>query len=121
MARNADCDRAQRSLKLHAMASARVELRYRNRAGARALNLSLNGERVEEGGVAVSVRVERREERSIVRAIVSNRGGEPLLWTRCASTSQLDFPPMRPRDFSNMATSVKWLASRRGRHLHASA
>ena len=60
------------------MASDRIELRYRNRAGARELSLSLNSDRVEEGGVAVSLRVERREGRSIVRAIVSNRGGDAI-------------------------------------------
>ncbi len=60
------------------MASDRIELRYRTRAGARALNLRLDHDHIDEDGVALSARVERREERSIVRAIVSNRSGDAI-------------------------------------------
>ena len=44
----------------------------------RTLNLTLGEHRVEAEGVALSARVESRDGRSIVRAVVSNRGGAPI-------------------------------------------
>ena len=77
-ARDVRCDRARPSLKLHAMASDRIELRYRTGDGVRRLNLLLDHDRIEEDGVALSARVDRREERTIVRAIVENRSGDAI-------------------------------------------
>jgi alpha-galactosidase len=60
------------------MARDRIELRYRNRGGARTLNLILDENRIEEDGVALSARIDAREGRSIVHTIVSNRSGGPI-------------------------------------------
>jgi alpha-galactosidase len=60
------------------MATDRIELRYRNRGGARTLNLSLDENRIEEDGVALSARVDAHDGRSIVHTVVSNRSGSPI-------------------------------------------
>jgi alpha-galactosidase len=60
------------------MATDRIELRYSDRTGARTLNMRIDAGRIEEAGVAISARVELKDGRSVVRANVSNRGGEPI-------------------------------------------
>jgi alpha-galactosidase len=60
------------------MAADRIELRYRDRAGARVLSVRLDAGHIEEGGVSISARVESMDGRSIIRTGVSNRSGEPI-------------------------------------------
>jgi len=57
------------------MASDRIELRYRSGDSDRALKGNLAQQRIEEAGVTLSVRVQERDGRSIVRTTVSNRSG----------------------------------------------
>ncbi len=60
------------------MAGNRIELRYRERGGAHTVSLSLEGNRVEQDGVSLSVHTGSRDGRSVVHAIVSNRSGDPI-------------------------------------------
>jgi len=61
------------------MATDKIEFRYRRDDGAHTLTAALHENRVEQDGVALSVGLESREGRSIVRAIISNRSGNQIL------------------------------------------
>jgi len=61
------------------MANNKIELRFRDRnASTRTLHLHLGEHQVEDDGVKLFARVELRDGRSIVRAIVSNRSEGPI-------------------------------------------
>ena len=60
------------------MARDKIELRYRDGASTRMLQLNLGESRAENDGVALSARIDLRDGRSIAQVSVSNRSGSPI-------------------------------------------
>ena len=93
------------------MTADRIELRYRDGAGARALSMRLDADRIEEGGVSISARVESKEGRSIVRANISNRSGESIRLDSVRFYLDTGFPADVPAKFFKHGYQ-SWSASR---------
>ncbi|HLX36755.1 MAG TPA: glycoside hydrolase family 36 protein, partial [Candidatus Binataceae bacterium] len=81
------------------MTSARIEMRYRIGDDARTLKGNLARQHIEEAGVALSVRVEERDGRSIVRANVSNRSGSAIRLDSVRFHLETGFPADAPARF----------------------
>jgi alpha-galactosidase len=85
---------------MEAMASDKIELRFRDRnSSARALNLVLGAHRIEDDGVVLSARIEARDGRSIVHATVSNRGSGAIHLDSIRFHLATGFPPDAPARF----------------------
>jgi hypothetical protein len=98
-AENADCECARPSPKLHAMATDKIELRYRDAGGTQVLTLPLSANDIELDAVALSARVESHQGRSIIRAIVANRGDAPIHLESVRFHIATGFPADAPAKF----------------------
>jgi len=78
------------------MATDRIELRYRDHRGTRALKLPLDANPIEEDGVALSARIESRHGRSMVHALVANHGSLPIHLDSVRFHIATGFPADRP-------------------------
>jgi alpha-galactosidase len=81
------------------MATDRIELRYRDHRGTRALKLPLDANPIEEDGVALSARIESRHGRSMVHALVANHGSLPIHLDSVRFHIATGFPADRPARF----------------------
>lgn len=90
----------------------KIELRFHDsNTSAHALNLILGEERIEDDGVALSARIEIRDARSIVYAIVSNRSGNPIHLNSVRFHIATGFPADEPARFFKHGYQ-SWSASR---------
>jgi alpha-galactosidase len=77
----------------------KINFRFRDGDGeARSLNLDSGG-RVERDGVEISARIDESQERSTVRAIVSNRSGSPVRLDEVRFCLETNFPSQTPARF----------------------
>jgi alpha-galactosidase len=81
------------------MVTDRIELRYRNGDVAHTLTLSLDETRIEDAGVAFSAHTEVVNGKSIVRAVVSNRGDRPIHLAAIRFRIATGFPAGAPARF----------------------